>query len=94
MEPRMMMLLQGTASTLGGVMIVVALFLLWTKSKSPWLLLALVAEGVSLLFRLVYMVGASLLGMTSLFALIWQAAGLFVAAGLLGYALDETRKRG
>jgi hypothetical protein len=94
MEPQMM-LVQAAASVLSGALLAVAFFLLWSKSKSPWLLLALIATGVSLLFRLVYALGgSSLLGMTALFTLTWQATYLFVAAGLLGYALDETKKRG
>lgn len=49
MDQHAMLTVQAMASVLSGALILVALFLLWSKSQSTWLLLALLGEGVSLL---------------------------------------------
>ena len=93
MDPHAMLMLQAVASVFGGILILVALFVLWNKSQSPWLLLALVGEGVSVLFRLAFSVAPTVLGAIPMIPLVWSITGLLVAAGLLGYALDESKRR-
>jgi hypothetical protein len=89
-----MLLLQMAASVLGGLLIALALFVLWSKTQSGWLLLALAGEAVSLLFRIAVAVVPTLLGSNPMFPLVWSVTGLLLAAGLLGYAFDEPKRRG
>ena len=93
MDQHVMTVLQMAASVLGGVIVLAALILLWWKSQSPWLLLAVAAEGISLLCRLAFAIVPGVLGTTPMILLVWPAMGLLVAAGLLGYALDVSNRR-
>ncbi len=93
MDQHMMQTLQASCSVLGAVLVLAALVLLWWKSHSPWLLLAVAAEGISLLFRLAFAVAASVMSASSILMLILPMTGLLVAAGLLGYAVDASNRR-
>jgi hypothetical protein len=93
MDQHLMLILQGAASVLSGLIVLAALVLLWWKSHSPWLLLAIAAEGISVLFRIAFSVAASALGGIPILLLIFPLTGLLVGAGLFGYALDEASKR-
>ena len=93
MEQHAMYTVQAMASVLSGVLVLVALFLLWSKSQSMWLLIALLGEGVSLLLRFAVAVAPSALGAIPMMPLIWSITGLLVAAGLLGFALEVSSRR-
>ena len=94
MDMHMTQMLQMATSVLSGVLIMAALALLWSKSHSSWLLLALAGAGASLLFRLAIAVVPSLYTANGMMLpLIWSATALMVAAGLLGYAIDESNRR-
>jgi hypothetical protein len=93
MDQHAMQILQVTGSVLSGVLVLAALILLWLKSQSPWLLIAVMAEGISLLFRLAYSVAAAVFATTPMILLVWPITGLLVAAGLLGYAVAESNRR-
>jgi len=88
MDQHVMITVQAMASVLSGVLVLAALFLLWSKSQSSWLLLALLGEGVSLLLRLAVAVAPAVLGAIPMMPLVWSVAALLVAAGLLGFALE------
>ena len=93
MDQRLMQILQVSAGVLAGLIMLAALLLLWWRSHSPWLLLAVTAEGVSLLFRLAFAVAASAITATPILPLIWAMTALLMAAGLLGYAVDASNRR-
>jgi hypothetical protein len=93
MDQPAMQILQEAGSVLSGVIVLAALILLWLKSQSPWLLVAVMAEGISLLFRLAYSVAAAVFATTPMIVLVWPITGLLVAAGLLGYAVAESNRR-
>ena len=92
MDQHVMLIVQSAASVFTGILMLVALFLLWSKSKSTWLLLALAGISISLLFRLAYAVVPTFLSIAPMMPLLWSVTGLLVAAGLLGYALDESKR--
>jgi hypothetical protein len=85
--------LQSIAPALMGLMVLAALFLLFRRNRSGWLILALVAEGLGLLFRGVLFVAPELVQTTPLFFPIWTLSSLGFAAGLLGYAIETSQRR-
>lgn len=93
MDQHLMQILQASASVLAAVIVLAALGVLWWRSHSQWLLLAIAAEGVSLLFRLAFVAAPSAMAGTSMLLLVWPVTGLLMAAGLLGYALDAPNRR-
>ena len=95
METQGMMYLQAAAGVFGSVMLIAAVFMLWMKQRSNWLLLALGGEIASIAFRGLYWLLSSVLGGSgnAAFFLLWQATGLMVGAGLLGYALEQTQRK-
>ncbi|HEY2345093.1 MAG TPA: hypothetical protein VGH80_04335 [Xanthomonadaceae bacterium] len=93
MDAHLMQVMQAATGLVGGLMMIVALFVLWNRSPSGWLLLALAGEGVSLLFRLAFSVVPGMLAGVPAILMVWQACALMVAAGLLGYALEAPAKR-
>jgi len=94
MDQHVMQVVQMAASVLSGVIVFAALLLLWWKSYSPWLLMALLGAGVSLLFRLASAVAPGALNANPMMLLVWPCTGLLVAAGLLGYAVVEANRPG
>lgn len=80
-------------SGLGGVLVAVALFLLWRVSRSPWLIVALVAELISLGFRALMFVAPELMQSMPLLYSLWSLCAIITAIGLLGYAINETNTR-
>lgn len=92
MDQHVMQVLQLSASVLSGVLVFAALYLLWWRSYSPWLLIALLGSGISLLFRLAFAVAPGALGASPILVLIWPLTGLMAATGLLGYAVTEANR--
>jgi hypothetical protein len=93
MDQHAMFTVQAMASVLSSVLVLVALFLLWSKSQSTWLLLALLGEGISLLLRFALAVAPAALSAIPMMPLIWSVTGLLVAAGLLGFALEASNRK-
>ncbi|WP_313914324.1 hypothetical protein [Tahibacter sp.] len=69
------------------LIVLVALAVLLSKTGSPWLIAALVAEVVSLLFRIAMEFGAHRLVESQLFMSAWQLCGLLFGVCLLGFAV-------
>jgi hypothetical protein len=88
-----MTILQPAISLLAALMTIAAFFLLWWKSKSPWLLVAVLAEGISLLLHLAFAVMPSQLSGVPQIFIIWGVCGFVVALCLLGYAVTETTRQ-
>lgn len=85
-------LLQAIGPLLATLMIAAALILLWRRSRSLWLIVALVAELVSLGFRGVIALAPELAQSAPFFFSVWLLCSIAFAAGLLGYAIESTQK--
>jgi len=88
-----MTMLQSAISLLAALMTIAAFFLLWWKSKSTWLLVALLAEGISFLLRGAFAIIPTQLSGTPQIFVIWGVCGFVVALCLLGYAVTETTRQ-
>ncbi len=83
-------MLQQALSVFGGLMVIAALFLLWWASRSPWLLVSIAAEVVSLLLRFVVALVPDLYRTAPMLMQGWSFIYLVFAVGLLGYAVTQT----
>lgn len=88
----MMMGLQSLVSLAVTLMTLVALVLLWRRSKSPWLIVSIAAECVSLLCRGVLSMAPELFSSTPVLSSVWTLSALAFATGLLGYAIETTQR--
>lgn len=94
MDPYVSLIVQLSAIWLGAFLLLGALIVLWAKSHSPWILLALVGESASVLFRFVFSRASSGFGSFSVAELIPPITTLMLATGLLGYALNARKQHG
>ena len=86
-------LFQSAVSLLTTLMVMAALLLLWWTSRSPWLLLSLAAEVISLVFRLALVVVPESLSRMPVLYQAWSFCGVLMAVGLLGYAVMASTRR-
>lgn len=93
MQGGLMQGLQSLAPIAMAVMILVALWLLWGRDRSIWLIVAIIAELVGLLFRGALVVMPGFAQTTPLFFTVWTLSSLLFAGALLGYAIEITQKR-
>jgi hypothetical protein len=76
-------------SQVGGIVILAAIMMLWWRRRTTWLLVAMVAEVVSMGCRAVItLVPALYMQMTGLH-FVWPLASLMFGVGLLCHALIE-----
>jgi hypothetical protein len=74
------------------LMVLVALALLWRASRSVWLIVAIVGEIAAFAFNIVIVIAPEVArNMSPLFPL-WTMAALVFAGGLLGYAIETSKK--
>ena len=92
MQSGLFSVLQTLAPIASSLMIVAALAMLWRRSRSVWLIVALAAELAGLLFRSVVAVAPGITQSTPMFFTIWTLCYLVFAAGLLGYALEVNQR--
>lgn len=85
--------LQSLAPIVIALMVLVALALLWRRDRSVWLIVAIAAEVLGLLFRGVLFAMPDLVRGTPQFFAIWTLSSLVFAAGLLGYALERNQRQ-
>jgi hypothetical protein len=93
MQGGLMQGLQALAPTAASLLVLAALFLLWRAHRSVWLVVAIAAELVGLLFRGVLFALPDLARTTPLFFAVWTLSALAFAIALLGYAIDITSRR-
>jgi len=74
------------------LMSLAALLLLWRASRSVWLIVAMAGELVGLMFNIVVLISPMALQDISAIYPLWRICGLVFAGGLLGYAIEVTRK--
>jgi hypothetical protein len=85
-------LLQQAAPTVISLIIIAALALLWRSSRSIWLLVAIVAELVGLVFRFAVSFSPEIMRSVPMFLSVWSLCALVFAIGLLGYAIEQGQK--
>jgi hypothetical protein len=85
--------LQSLTPIVMALMVLTALALLWRKSHSVWLIVAIAGEAIGLIFRGVLFVTPELMRTMPLFFSLWTLSSLVFAAGLLGYAIETTQRR-
>ncbi|MBA8883684.1 hypothetical protein [Dokdonella fugitiva] len=85
--------LQSLFSIIIPALVLAALVLLWRRDRSAWLVVALGAEAVGLLFRFALTLMPDLLHSAPLMLSAWTLSALVFAVGLLGYAIEVNGKR-
>jgi hypothetical protein len=75
-------------SLVTGVLVLGACVLFWLRAKTPWVLLALVGQAVSVVCRLVLFV-PDLFTQFPAIRLVWPAGAFVFALGLAGHAWTE-----
>lgn len=78
-------------SHLASPLVIAGLALLLHRTRSPWLVAALVFESASLLFRIGVYVSANRLLDSSLYMAAWQLSALLFAVCFLGFAVTYRR---
>lgn len=80
-------------SLLAQLTVLAALFLLWHRRRSPWLIVSFVGELASLALHLLSTLVPT--PMTTFHGLLWawSLAGIVMPIGLLGYAIDDTTRK-
>jgi len=85
-------LLSSLPSIAIAVLVLIAMFVLWDKDRSPWLILAIAAEIASLCLHALLMIVPDAIGTMKIVFLLWPLAGLLFAGGLLGYAIERHKR--
>jgi hypothetical protein len=85
-------LLQQLAPTIVSLMVIAALALLWRSSRSIWLVVAILAELLALVFRGTYSLMPELARSMPMLFTLWSLSALVFAVGLLGYAIEQGQK--
>lgn len=80
------------APVAASLMIFAALFLLWRKSGSVWLVVAIMAELISLAFLVVVKLAPATAQTIPVFFPIWMFSALAMAIALLAYAIETTQR--
>ena len=72
--------------------VLVALALLWRMSRSVWLIVAIAGEIAAFAFNIVIVIAPGVARSISPLFPLWTFAALVFAGGLLGYAIETSRK--
>jgi Na+-transporting NADH:ubiquinone oxidoreductase subunit NqrB len=88
MQMNMPMDIANLISVLTGLLVLAACVLLWLRSKTSWVLLALAGQTVSVLCRLVVFVPEAFTQFPAL-RLVWPVGAMIFAVGLAGHAWTE-----
>lgn len=73
-------------------MVLIALMLLFRVSRSVWLIVAMAGELIGLMFNIIVLISPMALQSVSVVLPLWRIASLVFAAGLLGYAIEASKK--
>ena len=92
MQDDLIQILQTVAPIISSLMMFAALYLLWSKSRSAWLMVAIVAELTGFAFMVLLKISPGLLQDTPAFFLIWTLSGFVMALALLAYAIEVSRR--
>ena len=92
MQGDLIQILQALVPILASLMMFAALYLLWSKSRSVWLIAAMVAELSGLVFMVILRMAPDLMPSTPIFFLIWAMSGFVMALALLAYAVEVSQR--
>ena len=84
------MQLASSLGPLAGILILVASIVLWLRRRTPWLLLAMIAQIVATLCRVVLTLAPDTYSQAVVLHLLWPLAAVAFGAGLLCHALIES----
>jgi hypothetical protein len=76
-------------SQIGGIVILIAIIALWFRRRTLWLLVAMLAEVVSMGCRAVVTLAPALYMQLTALHVVWALASLMFGVGLLCHALIE-----
>ena len=88
MQGGLIQILQSLAPVIASLMMFVAFFLLWSKSRSVWLMVAMVAELIGFSCMVLLKVAPGVLQGTPAFFWIWTLSAFVMALALLAYAIE------
>jgi Na+-transporting NADH:ubiquinone oxidoreductase subunit NqrB len=72
-----------------GIALLIAILVLWSRRRTPWLSLALTGQIVAMSCRLLFALSPSVLAEIPLLRVVWPLASCLFALGLLGHAWFE-----
>ena len=84
--------LASLASVVVSLIIIAALAILWNKHRSIWLIVAIVAEIVGLVFRAAVALMPDLVRTMPLIFSLWSLSALVFAIALLAYAIEINQR--
>lgn len=93
MQGGLIEILQTLAPVIASLMMFAAFYLLWSNSRSSWLIVAMVAELAGFAFMVFLKVAPGMLQDTPLFFLAWTLSGFVMALALLAYAVEVSQRR-
>ena len=85
-------ILQSLAPMFASLMMFAAFFLLWSKSRSIWLAVAMLAVLIGFAFMVIMRVAPGLAQSTPIFFPIWTLSGFVMAMALLAYAIEVSQR--
>jgi Na+-transporting NADH:ubiquinone oxidoreductase subunit NqrB len=72
-----------------GIALLIASLVLWSRRRTPWLLVALVGQLIAMACRLLFAVSPSVLAEVPILRVIWPLGSCVFALGLLAHACFE-----
>ena len=75
------------------IALVVAVIMLWRKHRSMWLIVAMIGLAIEIVLYILNSVVPGVLQVFPMVFLVWQLVAVLFAVGLLGYAIETTRRR-
>jgi len=75
------------------IALVVAVIMLWRKHRSMWLIVAMIGLAIEIVMHIVDFLLPGLSQVLPMIYLVWQLVAVLFAVGLLGYAIETTKRR-
>jgi Na+-transporting NADH:ubiquinone oxidoreductase subunit NqrB len=72
-----------------GIALLIASVVLWSRRRTPWLLLALIGQLIAMACRLLFAVSPSVLTEVPVLRVVWPLGACVFALGLLAHACFE-----
>lgn len=85
-------ILQSLAPILASLMMFAAFFLLWSKSRSAWLIVAMLAVLTGFAFMVIMRIAPGLAQSMPIFFPIWTLSGFVMAMALLAYSIEVSQR--
>jgi len=75
------------------IALLVAVIMLWRKHRSMWLIVAMIGLAIEIVLYILNSVVPGVLQVFPMVFLVWQLVAVLFAVGLLGYAIETTKRR-